>query len=68
LTRPRLTDIETRLWDTFTNCPWDTRDKRIAHAVETLIARGLTRADAIEDAEATYTLWDASQRQRMRLE
>lgn len=58
MTRPRLTDIETRLWDTFTNCPWDSRELRIDHAVETIISRGLTRADATIIVEAAYARWD----------
>jgi hypothetical protein len=58
MTRPHLSAIETRLWDTFTNCPWDTRDERISHAVETIISRGLTRADATIIVEAAYARWD----------
>ena len=59
MTRPRLSAIATRLWDTFTNCPWDTRDERISHAVEAIISRGLTRADATTSAEAAYDKWEA---------
>jgi hypothetical protein len=58
MTRPRLSAIETRLWDTFTACPWDSRNKRIDHAVETIISRGLTRADATIIVEAAYARWD----------
>jgi len=58
MTRPRLSAIETRLWDTFTNCPWHTRELRIDHAVETIISRGLTRADATIIVEAAYARWD----------
>ena len=51
-----------RMFDVINDCPWHTRELRTDHLAETLVARGLTRADADALAAETYAAWDKSTR------
>lgn len=50
------------MFDTLNACPWNTRELRVDHLAETLIARGMARADADATAAACYDRWDAATR------
>ena len=43
-----------RMFDVINDCPWHTRELRTDHLAETLVARGMTRADADALAAETY--------------
>jgi hypothetical protein len=50
------------MFDVINDCPWHTRELRTDHLAETLVARGMTRADADALAAETYAAWDKSTR------
>lgn len=60
MTRP--IPSQRRMFDTLNACPWNTRELRTDHLAETLIARGMTRAEADALAAETYAAWDAATR------
>lgn len=51
-----------RMFDVLNNCPWHTQELRTDHLIETLVARGMTRADATETAADAYAQWDKETR------
>lgn len=53
---------ERRMFDTLNACPWNTRELRVDHLAETLVARGMTRADADATAASCYDRWEAATR------
>lgn len=50
------------MFDVINACPRDTADLRIDHLAETLVARGMTRADAQATAVDAHAKWDAATR------